>query len=106
MEQQLSTGTAPASVMAVEAAKGRARPQPTRKANTRTKYIFRGEDGVDYLIETSEGYRNRKNLHLGRSSTLKKLGRISRVTNRGFTKRKASPREVKIYGPAINVAAE
>lgn len=74
----------------------------THTSATRTRYIFRGEDKVDYLIETSEGYCNRRKLSQ-RSSSIKKLARMMRVRERGFVKRKASEREITIYGPAINI---
>lgn len=107
MQQEvLSTGTAPAATMAQDATKGSVRSQRTHRVRTRTKYIFRGDDGVDYLIETSEGYAARKQIHSGRASSLRKLARIARVRDRGFVKRRATLQEIRVYGPAINVSED
>ncbi len=69
----------------------------------KTTYIFKGDNEVLYRIDTAEGYCNRRQLSQ-KSSSIKKLQRMSRVYDAGFRKTVATREEVRRFGPAINVS--
>lgn len=72
--------------------------------NPRGIFIVRdGPTGPIYRIETPESFRGRRRISAGRSSSIKKLGRISRAQKRGFIQRLATDRDISRYGPAIVV---